>query len=340
MRSSLQQETEKLARSWMRHEPALLRDYLVADVEDPRLNVQSIISRQFLLTAVAGDRFQELMDQELRFAVAMNWVVGLAKTLSRPEDWLALADGLQRGADVAEGIEIPLHILRIHAALPASASGLEVPNYLREFVTAMSAGPAAGRPAGDPFGQFMSLWHQALSALTRPAAAPRVLEPACGSANDYRFLEASGLARLLDYSGFDLCEKNVQNARALFPAARIESGNVFDIAAPDKSVDYLFTHDLFEHLSLEGLETAAREVCRVTRQGLCLGFFNMDEIPDHTVRPVEDYHWNTLSVDRMRELFCAQGFAVQVVHIGSFLRWAAGSDYTHNPNAYTFLLRT
>ena len=58
----------------------------------------------------------------------------------------------------------------------------------------------------------------------------------------------------------------------------------------------------------------------------------------NAVRPVEDYHWNTLSVERMRELFAQHGFEGQVVHIGSFLRWATGCDQTHNPNAYTFLL--
>jgi hypothetical protein len=64
----------------------------------------------------------------------------------------------------------------------------------------------------------------------------------------------------------------------------------------------------------------------------------MDEIRDHQVRPVEDYHWNLLSMGRMRELFAACGFAARVVHIGTFLRQQIGCEQTHNPNAYTFLL--
>lgn len=39
MTPALEQETEKLAACWMRHEADLLRDYLVGGVEDPRLNV-------------------------------------------------------------------------------------------------------------------------------------------------------------------------------------------------------------------------------------------------------------------------------------------------------------
>ena len=36
MNAALQLETEKLIHSWMQHDSAHLRDYLVATVEDPR----------------------------------------------------------------------------------------------------------------------------------------------------------------------------------------------------------------------------------------------------------------------------------------------------------------
>ena len=339
MDESLRLETAKLTRSWMRHDQAALRDYLVTDVENPRLNVQSIISRQFLITALCGDRFKELMDEELRFAVAANWLLGLFKKISCPEELAAVLHGLQRHADDAEGIAIPAWITRIFATLPATASDLTAPNYITQFLTGTLIENGQVQVPEPCLNLFLSLWNQALAGVPRPDPAPTVLEPACGSANDYRALHACGLARLIDYTGFDLCEKNVLNARAMFPQARFEAGNVFAIAAPNKSFDYLFSHDLFEHLSPAGLEVAAKEVCRVTRRGLCLGFFQMDEIPDHLVRPVDDYHWNTLSLDRTRALFNRRGFDVQAVHIGSFLCWATGCDQTHNENAYTFLLR-
>jgi len=165
-----------------------------------------------------------------------------------------------------------------------------------------------------------------------------VLEPACGSANDYRYLDAYGIAPLINYIGLDLCAKNVENARALFPGIRFELGNVFELRVPDKTYDLCFVQDLFEHLSLAGLERAVCEICRVTRLGICTGFFNMDEIPAHAVQPVEDYHWNTLSMAQMRDAFAAQGFTAQVLHIGTFLRQNLGCPQTHNPNAYIFLL--
>ena len=335
----LDAETERLTRAWMRHDQAALRDYLVADVEDPRLNVPSVLSRHFLVTAVCGGRFQELMGQEVRFAAAMNWLLALRKKLTCDEEWHAVQHALQKRAEDAEGIEIPGWFSRLFAALPVPANGLTVPNYIAEFLAAARGGGSPPPLPGPCLDTFLSLWRQALAGEAAPSPAPSVLEPACGSANDYRALHACGLARLVDYSGFDLCEKNVRNARALFPEARFDTGNVFRIAAADKSFDYLFAHDLFEHLSPAGLASAIQEVSRVTRRGLCLGFFNLDEIPEPIVRPVDDYHWNTLSVERLREAFAAHGFTGQVVHIGGFLRWATGCDHTHNPHAYTFLLR-
>ena len=44
-----------------------------------------------------------------------------------------------------------------------------------------------------------------------------------------------------------------------------------------------------------------QEICRVTRQSNCAGFFNMDEMRKQVVQPVKEYHWIKLSVARTRE---------------------------------------
>ena len=335
----LEQESEKLARSWMCHDPALLRDYLVAGVEDPRINLQSILTRHFLLRALGLERCRPLMEEEYRFASAMNWLVKLAGQAGDSDELGQVLHALRKGGDNAEGIEIPSFIIRTFALLPIAASGLAIPNYIQTFLSGTQIRDRQARPCQPSLDTFRDLWRAALAAgLPALNRALTVLEPACGSANDYRFLEAFGIARLIDYHGFDLCPGNIENARALFPGVAFEPGNVFDIAAPDKSFEVCFVHDLFEHLSPAGLEAAVREICRVSRRGLCIGFFNMDEIPAHQVRPVREYHWNLLSMARMKELFADCGFAAQAVHIGSFLRRQTGCDQTHNPNAYTFLL--
>jgi SAM-dependent methyltransferase len=341
----LRLETEKLARSWAQHEPDWLRDYLVAGVEDPRLNQQSILSRHFLIRALANDRFNALVQHEYHFAAVTDWLLRVTHQLVDPEELGVILFALRKGSDNAEGLEIPRFVSRTFAVLPTQVGGLAIPNYIEAFLTRTE-------PAEDPsilsnllLNTFCAIWNAALSAeIPQPisGAGPvrfSLLEPACGSANDYRFLHRYGLARFFDYTGFDLCHKNIENARALFPGVRFHQANVFEIAAPSKSFDFCIVHDLFEHLSLAGLEQAVQEVCRVTRRGLCLGFFQMDEISDHIVRPLEDYHWNLLSRARMAELCASNGFAAHPVHIGALLQHQIGCLQTHNPYACTFFLR-
>jgi SAM-dependent methyltransferase len=370
--ASLQAESDKLARSWMQHDTGMLRDYLVAGVEDPRLNVQSVLSRHFLTRALTAEHFSALMEAEYRFAAAMNWLTALAGRLGDVGELESVLYALRREADNAEGIEIPGFIVQTFAALPAAAGGIAIPNYIESFLSGTQLVSSQAKLHEPSLNTFRDLWRKALETREAPGSGMResavpdaayrgsvppartpggvpaggdgcatlsVLEPACGSANDYRFLYAYGLARLVDYTGFDLCPKNIENARALFPGVDFAVGNLFEIAAPDEAYDLCFVHDLFEHLSLEGMRAAVKEMCRVTRRGLCVGFFNMDEVRDHQVRPVDEYHWNLLSMGRMKELLAECGFAARVVHIGAFLRRQIGCEQTHNLNAYTFLLR-
>jgi SAM-dependent methyltransferase len=342
MEPSLIAESERLARSWTQHEADWLRDYLVRDVEDPRINLQSIFTRHFLLRALFGERFQWLMEQECRFAACMNWFSAMARRLTEPEELQAIQNALSRGLDNAEGISIPGFLVHTFASLPVTTGDTRIPNYIEALLSGTRFN--SGRAELDPqsLDTFRFLWN---ASLTPREGGPilstqllSVLEPACGSANDYRFLHAYGLTRFLDYTGVDICAKNVENARAQFPQARFEMGNVFELSMPDQAFDLCFVHDLFEHLSLEGLDIAIREVCRVTRRGLCVGFFNLDEIPEHIVRPTEEYHWNTLSLSRMKQAFASYGFTARVLNVGAFLRQHFGAEETHNANACTLIL--
>jgi len=343
MLDALKIETERLARSWMQHEPAKLRDYLVAGVEDPRINLQSILSRHFLVRAVFGEKFRALMEQECRFAAAMNWLIALAAN-SEAQELDALIHALRRGADNVEGLEIPRFILATFASLPLSFDSLIIPNYIETYLERATL-------QGESLDTFQCIWRESLADENVPQGqAISILEPACGSANDYRFLHSFGIARFLDYSGIDLCAKNIENARELFCAFRsptgmpalpvhFDVGNVFEIDAPDHGFELSFVHDLFEHLSIEGLDAAVSELCRVTRRAICANFFQMDEIPDHMIRPTDEYYWNLLSMDQMKRLFATHGFTSQVIRVKSFLRQEFGCDYTHNAKAYTLILR-
>jgi hypothetical protein len=334
--AQLQAETERLARSWMRHDQAMLADYLVADVEDPRINVQSILTRHFLIEQRFGSRFRSLRVEELRFAVVMNRLLAFHKNQGADaETRRAVLHALRARADNAEGVEVPGFLVDAFSALPRRAGGARVPNYLRRWLEAGASPPPAEGWDRGWLETFQRLWPRRLEGASGRRLS--VLEPACGSANDYRFVEAFGLAAGLDYTGFDLCEKNILNASSRHPGARFRLGNVFDIET-DRPFDVAYVHDLFEHLSPAGLERAIAELCRVTRSAICAHFFNMDEIDDHVVRPVDDYHWNTLSMARVVAAFEAQRATVQVIHIASFLRWLLGCGETHNQGAYTLIV--
>ena len=130
MHDLLKAETEKLTRSWSQYDAPFLQDYLVADVEDPRINVQSILSRHFLLGTLLGEKIQPLLAEELRFAAAMNWLIELNKRAGDTEELGAVLYALKRGADNAEGTEIPHFMVQTFASLPTSTCGIKIPNYV------------------------------------------------------------------------------------------------------------------------------------------------------------------------------------------------------------------
>lgn len=332
MDPSLEKETEALRRMWDRHAAADLRDYLVASVEDPRVNLSSILTRHFLLELLFGPRFAALQAAEVRFAMVMNWMLQRFEHPMIDEDVECLRLGLQRPMAVVEGVTLPPYLHLIYKQLPEAVAGVEVPNYLDALLTPELVAMLPARLPEHILDTFAGLWQPVLAGQTAPRL--RVLEPACGSANDYRFFARFGLARHLDYSGFDLCEKNVLNARALCPEADFQVGNVLDMKQAGQSVDVVVVHDLFEHLSPAALEQALTEVIRVTRQAMCLSFFQMHEEPEHLVRPVDEYHWNRLSLPRVRERLESGGFTVQAIHLDTFLMRQFSGEPTHNPHAY------
>jgi len=322
-------ETERLKESWMRYDRATLHDYLVRDVEDPRINVQSILTRHFLIERLFGKRFDAIMEQELRFGLVMNWLIGLQKKLVKVGQLYAVLDSLLAGEDEAEGLEIPPYISETFAALA-------LPNYICDLLCWAPVETTEGPIPEYLISTFQAIWREVLAG--EQSQRISVLEPACGSANDYRFIEAFGIARLLDYMGFDLCEKNIRNARQMFPDVCFKVGNVLEIDAEDGAFDYCFVQDLFEHLSVEAMEAAIAEICRVTRKDICAGFFNMHDGERHIVRAVGDYHWNNLSMFETKAIFERHASAVQVIHIDTFLRSRFRCGDTHNKGAYTLIV--
>ena len=330
MEERLERETEGLKRSWGKFHREALRAYLVQGVEDPRINVQSVLTRHFLVRALFGEQFNELAEHELRFALVMNWLLGLLKRRIQRWQLQAVLSSLILGESRADEIPIPAYVSQTFATLA-------LPNYMCDLFNWAPSETDDGSIPDYLMNTFQTIWREVLEG--EQAECISVLEPACGSANDYRFIEGYGIGGLIDYLGFDLCEKNIRNAKTLFPETCFKVGNVFEIEATDNGFDFCFVHDLFEHLSLDAMETAISEVCRVTGKGVCVGFFNMHEGSEHVVKVVDDYHWNMLSAPRTKALFEQHASSVEVIGIHEFLKSKYECGDTHNKGAYTFMVK-
>ncbi|MHC4388529.1 MAG: hypothetical protein ACYSX1_07965, partial [Planctomycetota bacterium] len=122
------QETEALRKSWMQHPGSSLRDYLVQDVEDPRINTQSILTRHFLIQRLFPARFSAVMEQELRFSLVINWLLKLLKASVTADQLRTLLDALLDGKDNADTLQIPQFI-------SDTFESLALPNYICDLLT-------------------------------------------------------------------------------------------------------------------------------------------------------------------------------------------------------------
>jgi ubiquinone/menaquinone biosynthesis C-methylase UbiE len=182
---------------------------------------------------------------------------------------------------------------------------------------------------------FERRWRDALAA--KSAGPTSVLELACGSANDYRSLANYGIARFLDYTGVDLNDKNIANAKARFSGVDFEVGSILDLPYDDGSFDYVLAFDIFEHLSLSAMEQAMSEAMRLARKGLVFAFFIMTDAPEHNERPKRSYHWNELSASRIEETLREAFPFIQSWHIPTFLEQNFDYGHYYNKKAYTII---
>jgi ubiquinone/menaquinone biosynthesis C-methylase UbiE len=180
---------------------------------------------------------------------------------------------------------------------------------------------------------YAERWRQTLSG--RRARRLRVVELACGSANDYRAMADYGLARFLDYTGIDLNAKNIDNAKRRFPDVDFRVGSILQLPIQDGSVDYVLAFDIFEHLSLSAMQVALDEAVRVSRRGLYFAFFRMADVPEHVEEPRGAYHYNLLSASRIREYLDQHYPSVEVLHISGFLLERFGYEHSYNSRAYS-----
>jgi SAM-dependent methyltransferase len=182
---------------------------------------------------------------------------------------------------------------------------------------------------------FAERWRTALA--DREAPKLSVLEFACGSANDYRAFADYGIARFLDYTGIDLSDTNINNAKRWFPETNFRVDSILSLPEADHSIDYVIGFDILEHLSMEAKQRAMDEAVRICRRGLHFAFFKMAEIPDDIDNPVRGYHANPLSAPRMRDYMEQRFDSAQVINVSELLKGEYGAEHSFNPKAFTLM---
>jgi len=271
MNRTLQRETELLRRSWQRQNTRQISQYLIRNVEDPRVNLNSILSRHFLISEIFGPNIR-LMRKEIVFGIRMTRLM----------------------LDLDE------------------------------------------KDPGDSFHGVINIFQRKWRSELAGSGAEKVsvLEPACGSAADYRCMDSFGMAPHMEYTGFDLCSSNISNAKRMFPSVTFETGNVLDMKYADKSFDYCVVHDLFEHLSREAISAAVSEICRVTRKKIFIGFFNMRLYGDHQIKRMYDTHYNLLSARKLVQAFRQHGAEARIRGLNRLVTEQYHSEPHYNKDAY------
>lgn len=293
-------ETENLIKQWESYDQNLLSDYLVKSFQDPRINPQSLLARHELIDIIANGELRSLGHAELKWAFDANRILRDYETT---------------------------HNVSVHKL---SASQRNIPeNILYEALYEDLLSESQK--------QWEKKWTNSLSSYITEEPKLRVLEAACGAANDYRFFKNYGLDRLVDYKGFDLNITNVATSQKNYPEAQFVRGNILTIEEQDKSWDVVVMHDIFEHLHIDACYIAMKEVFRVAKRRLIVTYFSMAEIDDHKIKPVKYYHWNVLSRSKIEEFWKSLGAQVDSIHISTIGAHFGFSDF-HNPKAYTFVI--
>ena len=289
----------RIPSPWEKHDRGFLDTYLVQDVEHPAVNVQSVLIRSLLADSLFPGAFDVLINDEIRYSATAMFILTSAR--QDPGAFPLFRDAFLHGQPLPEGWTVPAFV---REAQPFDS---------QELFDAIAHALAHGfENFASP---YAAQWSRALDA--HPVALPRpaVLELACGSANDCRCFETYGLARHVDYTGLDFTAKNIANARRHCPDATFVHANAIALPFADKSFDYTFACDLFEHLSEGDLETALNEALRVTRTEIWLSFFNLGWIPGHEFGHAAGRPLNTLSRDTLVDFFEKRGSKSYIVDV-------------------------
>jgi len=96
-----------------------------------------------------------------------------------------------------------------------------------------------------------------------------VLDVACGQCMSYPFFRIAGLR----YVGIDITKKFIDVSRERYSGIELHEANALNMPFNDASFETVCCKDLLEHLSPADVQPLIREMWRVTKLKMMIGFF-------------------------------------------------------------------
>jgi SAM-dependent methyltransferase len=307
--SGLKFENRRLNASWDCFSAEHLERYLTVDEQDQRINVNSILTRALVIDTLWPGKFGDLINEELRFGVIMTW---LMRQLRLGRSRSALVEELS-GSTARPGT--PDVVRQTYGWLQTDECPL--PDYLGEALAFAPPDGTSWSLAEVSLSTFYRVWSRLLSDLASERIS--VLEVACGSGNDYHGIRECGLSSRISYSGFDISSKNIRNARRQYPGVDFFQASILNSGIPDGSFEYVFVHDLLEHLSPKGLALALEEILRIAQKEVWLHCFNVNAIDRHEIRLSGTFYRNKLSITCLSAALEELGASTQVIRVSDLL---------------------
>lgn len=319
-RRMITEEGKVLGNHWDRIGSDTLDRYLVQDVENPAFNPQSVLIRAFLLDRLFSGEASKLIEEELFFATCCCFAL-----LGHREGWFP--DLYRKVKSACPNPDLPVFLRSGNRQ--RHGARFELSDVYSELAICIAVG------FDDFASPFERLWKDWIR--NRDAEPIKLLELGCGSANDFRYFDSYGLTEFCEYSGIDASGANIRNAKRRFPNVQFRVGDACAIGAADQSFDVTVAFDLYEHLSEDALSLAISESLRVTKDELWMSLFNAADIPSHRIEPVDDYHWNLLSLWELQTDIQAQGFDVEIISVAQHLEGRYEGYRHYNQEAYILI---
>lgn len=179
---------------------------------------------------------------------------------------------------------------------------------------------------------YEQIWAGSLA--SRKCVSLKVLELACGSANDYRFFDSYGIANFLDYTGVDLVAANIENARKRFPAVDFRTADILNLSFKPKSFEVVIASNIVEYLPLQLVPRVLHTAAVLARRSLVVNFFNMANIPAHQEVQRSGHFRNQLSKGQVLDTLKKYG-DVEAINTKSLLVERCGYKRWYNSKAWT-----